>query len=143
MGSEKSFTVSFAFAFALVVVGCSGSSTVLDAGANPPGCRPPSVCYLKGCACDRALTSCQQCDPASDPSRNCLCNTDDVVCATPVTLCVGKGPMCPGSTSRCLAVGSSCASSGGVPPQLVSARGDGGPELEPRCAFSDDVCCTQ
>jgi hypothetical protein len=143
-----------AFATA-AILGCTATPvTDTDAGVIVLGCRYPSACYSTSCTCmggsfDQLTTNspngCKLCDPLV---QDCLCSTFDsgAMCLEPSQVCVGRAPVaCPGVGARCLPAGASCSASGGIPPQVVSqtaSQPDGGaPSTEPRCRFSDDVCC--
>ena len=135
--------------------GCPATTTGIDAGVSTSQCAAPSACWVTGpqCDCVRAnIDACKVCDP-SVPGTICECNSDlGASCTQPADICIGRSPtVCPGRGARCLPVGFSCdvIPDGGIPeaspPQLVARPrpdGDGGtPELEPRCAYIDDVCC--
>jgi hypothetical protein len=65
------------------------------------------------------------------------------VCLETPQAFIGRGPVCNGAGARCLPAGASCTQAdmaGSEPPQLVGYS-DGGATLEPRCQFTDDVCC--
>ena len=64
----------------------------------------------------------------------------EVMCQEPSMLCAGRGPVCNGAGAFCLpATAANCAEDTGDPPQLVPVAGQ--PTFEPRCQFTDDVCC--
>ena len=105
-------------------------------------CRVPSACFKIDCDCARAtFEGCMVCDPATAPGNVCDCDSFDagVACMTEVNVCVARGVLCIG---RCVQGTGSCSTSIGSPPQTVSVANDGGANLETRCAFTDDICCT-
>lgn len=131
--------------------GCGSTASTLpgsDAGVVLPGCRAPSACYKVNCPCTRDAIGgelCLACDPRTAPGLTCDCVALESDCLEAVQVCVGRAATaCLGAGTRCLPAGSTCAQSGGTPPQVVSTTvglADAGPSTEPRCPFSDDVCC--
>ena len=117
------------------------------ADAQPKGkCTTPVVCKdeidLSTCTCPATINipavnaDMSGANPDLGPAMMAVATQ----CIEVAQECVGRGVFCGGSGARCLAAGSSCSMSGGDPPQLVPT-GSTGPALEPRCQFTDDVCC--
>ncbi len=162
--------VAAAVALFLAAGACGSQITVPDQGVIVLGCRTPSFCYTTTCDCLRASTAgppdddhpggacvvTAVCDDGLPPSKtddpgSCYCPATSpgvdggditVQCEEPSMLCVGRGPVCTGAGAYCLQAGSTQASCGidsGDPPQLVPVAGQ--PTLEPRCQFTDDICC--
>ncbi|HEX4460127.1 MAG TPA: hypothetical protein VIA18_19245 [Polyangia bacterium] len=126
---------------------CLRASTVGPPDDNSPG----GVCVITA-VCDDNLPPSKTDDPGSCycpaavpvdmagvPAGADLGPPIDVQCQEPQMLCVGRGPVCTGGGAHCLPAGSSDCSADGDPPQLVPV--DGQPTLEPRCQYTDDVCC--
>jgi hypothetical protein len=86
--------------------------------------------------------SCIACDPQlNPPSLQCDCTMIPATeCLEPAQVCIGRGTVCAGAGARCVAAGASCSAGGGEPPTMAGDP-DGGVDVEPRCAFVDDVCC--
>jgi hypothetical protein len=130
-----------ALAALVQATGCTPTDAGSDLGVVESGCRAPSACWRKDCACTRESVlsdapSCRACNPLTE---SCVCDAVATTCAQPVNVCVGRAvEVCDGVGARCLPKGGSCASTGGEPPQLVASLSG---KLEPRCAFLDDVCC--
>ncbi len=139
-------TLAAAMALVAAAGACGSIIQIPDQGVVVLGCRAPAYCYVAGsCSCTRKDAtpggSCTvpivQVNPLDPSTWVCPANA---VCLETVQACVGRGPVCDGVGARCLPAGASCRSSGGDPPQMVGYS-DGGATLEPRCAFTDDVCC--
>jgi hypothetical protein len=126
---------------------CQVTTTTPDLAVVAVGCRQPSACYSPStCDCTRASVgpggNCISCDPTTVPIiLQCDCSMiPGTECLEPNQVCVGRGTVCPGAGARCLPVGGDCSMGGGDPPTLAGDP-DGGIDIEPRCAFVDDVCC--
>jgi hypothetical protein len=100
---------------------------VCDDNLPPSMTDDPGSCY---CPASANVTS----DMGADGGTGV-----DVQCLEPQMLCVGKGRVCTGGGAHCLPAGATDCSADGDPPQLVPV--DGQPTLEPRCQYTDDVCC--
>lgn len=128
----------------IAIASCDTTTVLTDAAVAIGGCRFPSTCMRTNCECTRAgIATCTLCDPLLQATQACDCASFDgaAVCSTVAAMCIGRAPIaCTGVGARCLPAGSTCSVSGGDPPQVVPAGSDAA-VTEPRCPFTDDVCC--
>jgi hypothetical protein len=136
------------FLCAVLAAACDATTTTAsDFGVELPGCRGPSQCWNLRCPCIFAsISDCLLCDPKNDPNGVCVCSSFDqdgmieVSCIEGAQVCVGRAPTtCNG---LCVRAGQSCMTGGDPPDEVASVTaGDGGPGVERRCPYSDDICC--
>jgi hypothetical protein len=138
---------------------CGAPVTTNDFGVVVPGCRAPRACFAEeAClaSCRRGIfddPACKVCDP-SIPGVVCTCSEvsgatpAEGVCRQPEELCVGRGVVCEGPDARCVPSrlppdakpDMSLCSAESEPPQKMVPF-DGGPTIESRCRYADDICC--
>jgi hypothetical protein len=137
--------------FAVALAGCPSTTVVTDL-AIVTGCHQPEACLFEGakCNCNRSdiTTSfmnggCLVCEPNVQIDTCGSCGDGDGgTCREPSQICYGRGPVCPGAGSTCVPAGAACGDPRSAPPEPVQSNDDGGVSaVEPRCAYTDDVCC--
>jgi hypothetical protein len=146
------------FLCAALAAACDTSTTTgSDFGVELPGCRGPSQCWNLHCPCVfGTVDECMVCDPNSQPGGVCTCSNFDqdgmieVACMERAQVCVGRGPStCNGkcvhptpdmaANQNLVAI---CQLDGDPPQEVASVVGaDGGPAIERRCEYADDICC--
>jgi hypothetical protein len=133
----------------------TSSSTLSDFGVVLPGCRAPSACWRDNCEClfehvnnlvaDDPL-GCMVCDPARSLNGACDCAPDGGLegrCQERAQVCVGAAQVtCDGLCVRKTSM-LGCMDPNAEPPNEVASmvNADGGPGVERRCPYADDLCC--